>query len=124
MLSDHAVVEIGLGTGEIAVGDQLDIFRPGDLVVDPSTGRNMGHLTVQLGWLGGHGRSRRDRDGSDSTVALRDREGRPRDAAAARTAEVPIGDRVEIEGSSRIRQQARRWAAATSYLNRGSSQAS
>ncbi|MFI5320655.1 MAG: LysM peptidoglycan-binding domain-containing protein [Myxococcota bacterium] len=52
MFTDHTPVEIGLGEGEVAVGDELDVFRPGDLVVDPGTRRTMGRVTKQLGWLG------------------------------------------------------------------------
>ncbi len=51
MYTDHLEVQIGLGEGEVVVGDQLDIFRPGELVVDPSTRKKLGRVTEQLGWL-------------------------------------------------------------------------
>ncbi len=50
-LSDHTEVEIGLGDGEAAVGDQFDIFRPGEKVTDPETGLVVGYATDELGWL-------------------------------------------------------------------------
>ncbi|MBM4384855.1 MAG: LysM peptidoglycan-binding domain-containing protein [Deltaproteobacteria bacterium] len=51
MLSDGAEIQVGLGQGEIAVGDQLDVFRPGEMVRDPETNGVLGHVTLQLGWL-------------------------------------------------------------------------
>jgi hypothetical protein len=124
MLTDHAVVEIGLGNGEVAVGDQLDVFRPGDLVTDPSTDRNMGRLTMQLGWLevtDVHDESATAVIRLSRSEILKGDHVMPR---RARTAEVPIGDRVEIEGviahtpSKRVQMG----SGDVVYLNRGSSQ--
>jgi hypothetical protein len=50
-LSDHSEVQIGLGEGEVSVGDQFDIFRPGEKVTDPETGVVVGYATEELGWL-------------------------------------------------------------------------
>jgi hypothetical protein len=124
MLSDQSVVEIGLGNGEVAVGDQLDIFHPGDLVVDPSTGRNMGRLTVQLGWL--EVTSVHD-ETATAVIRLSRSEIVKGDHVMprrARSAEVPIGDRVDVEGvvahtpSKRVQMG----SGDVLYLNRGSSQ--
>jgi hypothetical protein len=124
LLSDHAVVEIGLGNGEVAVGDQLDIFRPGDLVVDPSTDRNIGRSTLQLGWL----EVTDVHEESASAVIRLSRseivQGDHVMPRRARSAEVPIGDRVDVEGviahtpSKRVQMG----SGDVVYLNRGSSQ--
>jgi hypothetical protein len=124
MLTDHTVVEIGLGNGEIAVGDQLDIFRPGDLVVDPSTGRNMGRLTVQLGWLevtGVHDETATAVIRLSRSEIVRGDHVMPR---RARTAEVPIGDRVDVEGvvAATPSKRVQMGSGDVVYLNRGSSQ--
>lgn len=50
-LGDHDSVIIGLGEGEVQVGDQLDIYRTSSVVDDPSTGVPLGHATLALGWL-------------------------------------------------------------------------
>jgi hypothetical protein len=50
-LTDHSEVVIGLGAGEVQVGDQLDIFRTEHRVVDLDTGLHYGWATKQLGWL-------------------------------------------------------------------------
>jgi nucleoid-associated protein YgaU len=51
MLTDHTEVVIGLGAGEVQVGDQFDIFRTEARVVDLDTGMHYGWATRQLGWL-------------------------------------------------------------------------
>jgi len=51
MIDESIWVVIGLGEGEVAKGDQFEIFRPGLLIHDPSTGRPFGYSTAQLGWL-------------------------------------------------------------------------
>jgi hypothetical protein len=50
-LSEADEVIIGRGAGEIEVGDQLEIFRPGEQVFHPVTGNAFGFVTKQLGWL-------------------------------------------------------------------------
>jgi len=50
-LTDHSQVVIGLGAGEVQVGDQFDIFRTEARVVDLDTGMHYGWATKQLGWL-------------------------------------------------------------------------
>jgi hypothetical protein len=120
--SDHTPVEIGLGSGEVAVGDQLDIFRPGDLVVDPSTEKTIGRVTKQLGWLevtavhdetatGVVRLSRSEITKGDHVMPRR-----------ARTAEIPIGDRVEVEGVVVYTPNRRMQMGSLDvvYLNRGS----
>jgi hypothetical protein len=51
MLTDHTEVVIGLGAGEVQVGDQFDIFRTEARVTDLDTGMHYGWATKQLGWL-------------------------------------------------------------------------
>jgi hypothetical protein len=51
MLTDHSEVVIGLGAGEVQVGDQFDIFRTEARVIDLDTGMHYGWATKQLGWL-------------------------------------------------------------------------
>jgi hypothetical protein len=50
-LSDDSEVVIGLGTGQVKVGDQFDIFRTEEKVTDLDTGMQYGWATKQLGWL-------------------------------------------------------------------------
>jgi hypothetical protein len=50
-LTDHTEVVIGLGAGEVQVGDQFDIFRTEARVVDLDTGMHYGWATKQLGYL-------------------------------------------------------------------------
>jgi hypothetical protein len=50
-LSDQTEVVIGLGNGEVQVGDQFDIFRTEARVTDLDTGMQYGWATNQLGWL-------------------------------------------------------------------------
>jgi LysM domain len=50
-LTDHSQVVIGLGAGEVQVGDQFDIFRTEARVTDLDTGTHYGWATKQLGWL-------------------------------------------------------------------------
>lgn len=50
-LGDHDAVIIGLGEGEVQVGDQFDIYRTAKQIDDPSTGVPIGYATVTLGWL-------------------------------------------------------------------------
>jgi len=51
MLTDNTEVVIGLGAGEVQVGDQFDIFRTEARVTDLDTGMHYGWATKQLGWL-------------------------------------------------------------------------
>jgi len=50
-LSESDTVIVGRGAGEVEVGDQFEIFRPGRRVYDPIEGRLYGYATEQLGWL-------------------------------------------------------------------------
>jgi hypothetical protein len=50
-LSESDPVLIGRGAGEVEVGDQFEIFRPGKRVYEPATGAVFGFATKQLGWL-------------------------------------------------------------------------
>jgi len=50
-LSESVTVIIGRGAGEVEVGDQFEIIRPGELVRHPMTGDPFGYSTKQLGWL-------------------------------------------------------------------------
>jgi hypothetical protein len=50
-LSEPDTVIIGAGADEVEVGDQFEIFRPGERVYDPGSGDLFGYATVQLGWL-------------------------------------------------------------------------
>jgi len=51
LLTQEDQVYIGLGEGAVAVGDQLTIFREKDKVMDPDTGRLLGHHVEFLGWV-------------------------------------------------------------------------
>jgi hypothetical protein len=124
VFSDHTEVEIGLGQGEIAVGDQLDIFRPGDLVVDPSTGKSMGRVTEQLGWLevtSVHDESASAMIRLSRSDIVRGDHLMPR---RMRSAEIPIGERVNIEGAIAYTPSKRvqMGSGDVLYLNRGSHQ--
>ena len=44
-------VIVGRGAGQVEVGDQFEIFRAGEPVHHPETGRVFGYATKQLGWL-------------------------------------------------------------------------
>jgi hypothetical protein len=44
-------VIVGRGAGQVEVGDQFEIFRPGERVYHPTSGRAFGYVTKQLGWL-------------------------------------------------------------------------
>jgi hypothetical protein len=124
MLSDHTAVEIGLGNGEVAVGDQLDVFRPGEMVIDPSTGKNMGRVTIQLGWL--EVTAVHDETAS-AIIRLSRREMLKGDHVMPRrmrSAEIPIGERVDVEGVVAFTPDKRVQMASGDvvYLNRGSRQ--
>jgi hypothetical protein len=51
MLSQLDQVYIGLGEGDVKVGDQFDIVRKDARVFDPATNRFLGHHVKTLGWL-------------------------------------------------------------------------
>jgi hypothetical protein len=51
MLSQLDNVYIGLGDGDVGVGDQFDIVRRDVRVIDPVTKRYLGHHVKTLGWL-------------------------------------------------------------------------
>jgi hypothetical protein len=50
-LSEPDHVLIGWGHGETQVGDQYEIFRPGQKILHPKTGKFYGYETELLGWL-------------------------------------------------------------------------
>ena len=124
MLTDHTPVDIGLGQSEVAVGDQLDIFRTGDIVIDPSTGRDMGRVTMQLGWL------EITSVGDESAIGvirlsrseiLRGDHVMPR---RTRSADIPIMDRPNVEGviAYTPNKRVQMGQGDVVYLNRGTSQ--
>jgi nucleoid-associated protein YgaU len=51
MLSQLDRVYIGLGEGEVQVGDQFEIVRGDERVFDPDSNRFLGYHVVTLGWL-------------------------------------------------------------------------
>ena len=51
LMSQEDQVYIGLGEGAVAVGDQLTIFRNRERIVDPDTGRLLGHHVEFVGWV-------------------------------------------------------------------------
>jgi len=51
MLAQMDRVYIGLGEGEVQVGDQFDIIHDTEKVFDPDSNRVLGHHVVTLGWL-------------------------------------------------------------------------
>jgi hypothetical protein len=51
MLSQLDNVYIGLGDGDVEVGDQFDIVRRDVRVIDPATKRFLGHHVKTMGWL-------------------------------------------------------------------------
>jgi hypothetical protein len=97
-LGDHDSVIVGFGEGEVAVGDQLAIFRTTNVVNDPDTGVPVGHATIALGWL-----EVREVHPESSTGIIRVSRGEirrgdrllPRERPAS---EIAIGARPEIEG--------------------------
>jgi hypothetical protein len=124
MLSDGVEVIVGLGRGEVAVGDQLDIFRPGELVRDPETSRVLGHLTMQLGWMeitevheesatGVIRLSRREMYRGDHVMPRR-----------VRNIDIAVGSRANVEGAIAHTPDSRRQMGSGDvvYLNRGTRQ--
>jgi hypothetical protein len=51
LLSQGDRVYIGLGEGEVSVGDQFTVFRNEEKVFDPENGRLLGYHVDLLGWL-------------------------------------------------------------------------
>jgi nucleoid-associated protein YgaU len=51
MLGQEDKVYIGLGAGDVAVGEQFMIFRSREKVIDPDTKRILGYHVDILGWL-------------------------------------------------------------------------
>jgi len=51
MLSQGDLVYIGLGQGDVEVGDEFAIFRTEARIVDPDTGRLLGYHVDVLGWV-------------------------------------------------------------------------
>lgn len=50
-LGDHDRVVIGQGKGTVEKGDRFEVYRPGDPVHDPESGKRLGWTTENLGWL-------------------------------------------------------------------------
>jgi hypothetical protein len=51
LLSQLDRVYIGLGDGDVEVGDQFEIVRKQERVIDPATHRFLGHHVITKGWL-------------------------------------------------------------------------
>ncbi len=124
MLSDNTEVVIGLGEGEVAVGDQLDVFRPGELVVDPATSKKIGRVTEQLGWLEVtvvHKESATAIVRKSRSEIVRGDHVMPR---RHRDPDVAIGDRTSVEGMIAWTPNHRLQMSQGDvvYLNRGSRQ--
>ena len=51
MLAQLDRVYIGLGDGDVEVGDQFEIVRKDERVFDPATNRFLGHHVKSMGWL-------------------------------------------------------------------------
>jgi len=51
MLSQEDEVYVGLGEGDLQVGDQLSVFRTHEKVFDPDTGVLLGYHVEFLGWV-------------------------------------------------------------------------
>jgi hypothetical protein len=90
-LSEQSEVVIGLGNGEVQVGDQFDIFRTEARVTDLDTGMQYGWATNQLGWLEV---TRVDEESSRALIRLSRSEVQRGDhllPRRVRSAEIPIG---------------------------------
>ena len=48
---DAGMGYVGLGAGDVRVGDQFTVFRKKDRVFDPDTGRLIGYHVDVLGWI-------------------------------------------------------------------------
>lgn len=124
LLSDNLSVQIGLGQGEVAEGDQLEIFRTGELVIDPANGKQLGHVTEQLGWLEVTAVHEETATGfvrmSRSEIARGDHV-MPR---RQRNLDIPIGGRVDVEGvlAHAPNKRVQMGSGDVVYLNRGSHQ--
>lgn len=97
-LQDHDEVVIGLGAGEVAAGDKLAIFRPGERVTDSSSGRLFGFATEELGWM--EVTEVRD-DGATGVIRLSRAEIRRGDHVrplAPRQPEIAVGPRLDVDG--------------------------
>ncbi len=51
LMSQEDEVYIGVGEGEVSVGDELTLFRTNERVFDPDTGRLLGYHVDFLGWV-------------------------------------------------------------------------
>lgn len=97
-LGDHDRVLIGYGAGEVAAGDEFEIFRPVERVVDPHTGRKVGWATRVLGWL--EVNEVHD-ESATATIRLSRSEVRRGDYLLPRSkpsAEIAIGPKPAVEG--------------------------
>ena len=121
-LSEGSEVVIGLGHGEVQVGDQFDIFRTDARVTDLDSGLQYGWATNQLGWLEV---TRVDEESSRAVVRLSRSEIQRGDhllPRRVRSREIPIGSSPgPIEGRVVHTPDKRRQMAQTDivYLDRG-----
>jgi len=121
MLDPSTWVVIGLGRGEVEVGDRFEIFRPGEAVLDPETHRPFGYATTELGWLEvtqvfdetARAEIRLSRGVVQRGDALRPYQ--------PRSAEITVGPRPEVEGRVVYTPNGRMemGSADIVYLNRG-----
>jgi hypothetical protein len=51
LLAQLDEVYLGIGEGDVTIGDQFEIIRDDEKVFDPDTGHFLGHHVVNLGWL-------------------------------------------------------------------------
>jgi hypothetical protein len=97
-LGQSDTVIIGRGAGEVEVGDQFEIFRPGERVYDPATGGLFGFATTELGWLeigAVHPET------STGTIRVSRREIRRGDHVLPRTrheTDIEVGPKPNVEG--------------------------
>lgn len=49
--ADASGVYLNLGEGQVQVGDQLSVVRPGEALIDPETGLNLGSTETEIGAL-------------------------------------------------------------------------
>ena len=97
-LGDHDSVIIGLGEGEVQVGDHFEIYRTTNTVDDPETGVPLGYATLDLGWL-----EVREVHPESSIAIIRPSRGEIRrgDHLLTRVkpgAEIPIGAKPDVMG--------------------------
>jgi hypothetical protein len=117
----HDEVIVGFGSGEVAVGDQFEIFRPTDRVVDPDTGNAIGWATQVLGWLEVN---EVHEESATAIIRMSRSEARRGDyllPRPTRTASIPIGPKPDVDGRIIHTPEKRTEMALTDvvYLDRG-----